>query len=251
MKGTTFLKPLEFILEAIGEKWSQGDKIKGSLKIRNHSGDNITLPLVKIMLAEGNYKKIKAKDAKAFSKIEESDVGSNIALLGNEEKEFPFEFKISETSSITDKNGSLYLAFFDKDDTQPASHIELVIEPRPVIKQTLEIIENFIRFKVKEMKSVKGMVEVKLMPPSSREMSNIDSLILSLSEKDKTLTLKYAFNLRGIDMSSGTMQTQKKTKDFEQVFTSKQYMIYGDSLNQDFIIASLQSILAEVKPKLL
>ena len=203
------------------------------------------------MLAEGNYKKIKTKDAKAFSKLAENNLGSNIALNANEEKEFSFEFTISETSSVTDKNGSLYLTFFDKDDVQPAGHIELVIEPRPVIKQTLEIIENFIRFKVKEMKSVKGMVEVKLMPPTSREMSNIDSLILCLSEKEKTLTLKYSFNLRGIDMSSGTMQTQKKTKDFEQVFTSKQYMIYGDSINQDFIIASLQTILAEVKPKLL
>lgn len=251
MKGTTFLKPLEFTLEAIGEKWNQGDIIKGSLKIRNHSADNITLSLVKIMLAEGNYKKIKTKDAKAFSKLAENNLGSNIALNANEEKEFSFEFTISETSSVTDKNGSLYLTFFDKDDVQPAGHIELVIEPRPVIKQTLEIIENFIRFKVKEMKSVKGMVEVKLMPPTSREMSNIDSLILCLSEKEKTLTLKYSFNLRGIDMSSGTMQTQKKTKDFEQVFTSKQYMIYGDSINQDFIIASLQTILAEVKPKLL
>lgn len=250
MKGTIFLKPLEYNVEAMGERWKQGDKIKGTLTLKNHSADKIDLPFLKIKLAEGNYKKIKAKDAKAWSTLTETTLSEAVTVGPSAEQNYTFEFTLPETSPVTDKNGSLYLAFFDKEDSQPAGHIELVIEPKQTILYVLEVFENFARFKVKEIKNGKKSVEVKLMPPASREASNIDSLILSLAESDKTLSMNYLFNLRGIDMSSGTMQTQKKTKEIEQKFTSKQYMMY-DSPNQDFILASIQTALNEVKPKLL
>jgi hypothetical protein len=250
MKGIIFLKPLEYNVEAIGERWRQGDKIKGTLTLKNHSADKIELSFLKIKLAEGNYKKIKAKDAKAWSTLNESLLCDAVTVGPSADQNYSFEFVIPETSPITDKNGSLYLAFYDKDDTQPAGHIELVIEPKQTIQYVLQVFENFARFKVKEIKNGKKSVEVKLMPPASRETSNIDSLILSLAESDKTLSLNYQFNLRGIDLSSGTMQTQKITKEIEQKFTSKQYMMY-DSPNQDFILSSIQTVLDEVKLKLL
>lgn len=250
MKGTIFLKPLEYNVEAMGERWRQGDKIKGTLTIKNHSADKIDLPFLKIKLAEGNYKKIKAKDAKAWNTLTETNLSEALSVGPSAEHNFTFEFTIPETSPVTDKNGSLYLAFFDKEDAQPAGNIELVIEPKQTIQFVLQVFENFARFKVKEIKNGKKSVEVKLMPPASREASNIDSLILSLAESEKTLSMNYLFNLRGIDMSSGTMQTQKKTKEIEQKFSSKQYMMY-DSPNQDFILTSIQTALNEVKPKLL
>ena len=74
---------------------------------------------------------------------------------------------------------------------------------------------------------------------------------LSLKEVDKNLTLNYLFNVRVLDMSSGAMQTQKKTKAFEQIFNSKQYLMYGEALNQDFILGSLNAVVNEVKPKFL
>jgi len=251
MKGTIFLKPLEYNIEAMGERWKQGDKIKGTLTIKNHSAEKIELPFLKIKLTEGNYKKIKTKDAKAWSILEEKALGEKITVNPSAEINYSFEFTLPESCPITDKNGSLYLAFFDKEDTQPAGHIELVIEPKQTIQQVLQIFENFARFKVKEMKNGKKFVEVKLLPPASREASNIDSLILSLSEVEKNLTMNYLFNLRAIDMSAGTMQTQKKIKEIEQKFNSKQYLMYGDSPNQDFLLSSIQSALNEVKPKLL
>lgn len=250
MKGTIFLKPLEYVIETIGEKWLQGDKLKASLKVKNHSAEKIELPLLKVVLSEGNYKKIKAKDIKGWTKISEHILEEKITLLPNEEKDYSFEFKLAENSSVTDKNGSLYLAFFDKDEPAPAGHIELVVEPKAAIKQTLEIFENFMRFKVKEIKSVKGMLEVKLVPPSSRELSNLDGLTLSISEVEKTLTLKYHFNLRAIDLMSPTMQVEKKTKELEQKLSAKEYMMY-DSINQDFIIKSLQTVIDSVKTKTL
>ncbi len=250
MKGTIFLKPLEYVIEAVGEKWHQGDKLKGSLKVRNHSAEKIELPILKVVLNEGNYKKIKAKDIKGWTKLSEHILEEKITLNPNEEKSHSFEFKLAENSSVTDKNGSLYLAFFDKEEPAPAGHIELVVEPKANIKQILEIFENFMRFKVKEIKSVKGALEVKLVPPSSRELSNLDGLTLSISEVEKNLSLKYHFSLRAIDLMSPTMQVEKKTKDIEQKFTAREYMMY-DSVNQDFIIKSLQTVIDSVKTKTL
>ena len=104
---------------------------------------------------------------------------------------------------------------------------------------------------MKEIKFNKDAVEVKLVPPTSRELSNVDGLLLSLSEVENKLTLKYFFNLRVLNISGVAMQSEKTTKEMEQKFNSKEYLIYGDSINQDFIIASVQEILNLVKTKLL
>lgn len=251
MKGTIFLKPLEYNLEATGEKWRQGEKIKGSLKIKNHGAEQINLPFLKVSLCEGQYKKIKAKDVKGWKNISQLILAEKFSLNANEEKVFPFEFALPENALITDKNGSLYLAFFDSEDVLPTGHIELVVEPKIVITQILDILQSFLRFKVAQTKYTKGMIEVKLSPPTSREMSTIDSLVLSMAEVDKNLTLHYDFTMRVLDMSGGNMQAQKKTKEIEQKFNSKQYLFYGDSINQDFIIESINTVLNEVKPKFL
>ena len=70
-----------------------------------------------------------------------------------------------------------------------------------------------------------------------------------MTEIDKNLTLKYFFNLRVLNITGATMQSEKATKEIDQIFTSKQYMIYGDSINQDFIIQSFQTVLDGVKSK--
>ncbi|MFA6238010.1 MAG: hypothetical protein WC635_11820 [Bacteriovorax sp.] len=254
MKGTVFLKPLEYNIEALGEKWRQGDKIKGTLKVKNHGPDKMVLPFLKVSLSSGNYKKIKAKDKKTWEIVFEKTLGESITVDASCEVEFSFEFTLPEDCRTTDKDGSLYLVFVDnvnKADSWPAGHIELIILPKLVLEQILQILENFIRFKISQTKYSKGMVEVKLSPPTSRELSHVDSLILRIKEVDKTLNIEYLFNLRVLDMAGGTMTAEKKTKQFEQNFSSKQYTIYGDSINQDFIIESINSILKDVKPKLL
>jgi hypothetical protein len=252
MKGTIFSKPLEYNIDIAGEKWSQGDKVKGTMKIKNHGADNVTLSALQVVLASGNYKKIKAKDKKGWESLAEVTLGESIALNPNEEKEFPWEFKLAENSRITDKDGSLYVTFSDTKNAEwPVGMLELAVHPKQIILQFLEIFENFIRFKVAQTKYAKGMVEVKMNPPKSRELSNVEGLVLRIQEVEKTLKLEYNFTVSVLDMAGGAMTAEKKTKQFEQSFTSKQYLIYGDSINQDFLIESIQSILKEVKTKLL
>lgn len=251
MKGIVFLKPLEYSIEIIGERWHQGDSLKGFLKIKNHSLEIVELPLLKLALSEGNYKKIKSKDLKAWSIVSENILSEALIINPSEVKDYSFEFSLAENCKITDKTGSLYLVFFDKDEKTPAGHIELVIEPKVAIQKILQILESFLRFKVKEVKYSKGMIEVKLLPPMSRELSNLDTFELSLSEIEKSLTLNYFVNLRVLNIAGATMKSEKVTKEMKQFFSSKEYLLYGDSVNQDFIVESVQKVLNSVKTKIL
>ncbi|MBY0412844.1 MAG: hypothetical protein K2Q18_01700 [Bdellovibrionales bacterium] len=250
MKATVILKPLEYNLETTGEKWRQGEKINGQIKIKNNSQDVAHLAVLKIVLSSGNYKKVKAKDKKAWERLSEVPLAENISINPSEEKVYKWDFQLSEDCRITDKDGSLYLRFLNEDDDLPAGNIEVNILPKIVINQFLEVFDNFLRFKIGTMKYSKGMVEVKLTPPASRELSHIDGLILRMSEVGGNLKLEYNFNMRVLEMMGTTMTAEKKSKQFEQTLTAKQYYVYG-SPDQDFIRNSIGSILNEIKPKMM
>ncbi|MDD4974028.1 MAG: hypothetical protein PHY93_06735 [Bacteriovorax sp.] len=252
MKGTIFSRPLEYNIIANGEKWHQGDKIKGCLKIRNHGAEKIDLPFLKISLAVGHFKKIKSKDKKAWEFLAETTLGEQFSIGVSEEKEFFWDFGLPEDCQITDKDRSVYLTFSDHDDDiWPTGQLELVIGPKLVIQQFLEIFENFLRFKVVQTKFSKGMVEIKLNPPTSKELSHVESLVLRMKEIDKTLNVEYIFNINVFEMVAGNLMAQKKIKQFDQKLTSKQLYIYGDSLNHDFIISSISTVIKEATPRFL
>jgi hypothetical protein len=115
--------------------------------------------------------------------------------------------------------------------------------------QFLEIIESFLRFKVVQRKFSKGMVEIKLNPPNSKELSHLESLVIRMKEVDKTLDLEYIFTTHAFEMVAGNMIAQKKTTKIDQTLTSKQYYIYGDSPNHDFIKTTISSVINKATPK--
>jgi hypothetical protein len=127
MKGTVHINPLEYNIETSGEKWRQGESIKGLLKIKNNSGASVEIPALKISLSSGNYKKVKLNDTKSWEKIEESVLTNDFFLNGHEEKEFPWAFLLAEDCRITDKDGSIYLRFLNHQEDLPSGNIELVI----------------------------------------------------------------------------------------------------------------------------
>jgi hypothetical protein len=252
MKSTIFIKPLEYNLTIDGEKWRQGDKIKGLIKIINHSNDKIVLPVLKLNLAVGNFKKVKTKDKKAWDEISNLILGNNINLEANAELEFEWNFELPEDCQITDKNGSIYLTITipDENNLWPIGLLELNIIPKIIIEQFLEIITNFLRFKVNQIKYSKQMVEIKLLPPSSREFGHIESLVIRMKEVKNILNLEYNFSIQAFETISGNVIIQKKTKEFSQEFTSKQYYIYGHSPHHEFIKSSVESIIRDSSPKM-
>jgi hypothetical protein len=251
MKNIIFIKNKEFNLETVGEKWRQGETVSGTLKVKNNGSDISELNNLTIALLSGNYKKVKAQDPKAFESILKTLLVEKINLHQNEECSYQFKFSIPDDCRITDKDGSVYLAYFENNETVPVGNLELTIQPKIMMMQFLEIMDNFLRFKIGPLKFNKGFVEVKLTPPTSKEFSQVDSLLLKLKESNKTLTLEYHFTTRKIEMNGGAMTTGKALAKFDQIMTPKEFYIYGDSVNQDGIIALVNSILNEIKPKFL
>jgi hypothetical protein len=250
MKATVILKPLEYNIETVGEKWRQGEKVKGILRVKNNGIENIELPMLKISLSSGNYKKVKAKDKKAWESLDSSILAEKILLNAGEEKNYSWEFQLAEDCRISDKDGSAYLRFLNEEDEIPAGNIELLVEPKQVMIQFLEIFDNFLRFKIGPKKYSKGMVEVKLTPPNSRELSSVEGLVLRMCEVEGQLNLEYTFNTRVLEMIGTTMSTEKKVKQFKQILNQKQYYVFG-AYEQEFILNSLNSIVDQVKPKLM
>ena len=250
MKATNFIKPLEYSITADGERWRQGDKIKGTLKIKNHSSDMIELAYLKLSLTVGNFKKIKAKDLKAWEPLSQVVLSDKLSISALEEKEFNWDFQLLEDCQITEKDKSIYLTYFTSEDLWPTGQLELVIDLKLIMLQFLEIFESFLRFKVAQTKFSKGVIEVKLNPPKSRELSHVESLVLRMKELNKELVVEYIFNVHAFEMVAGNMIAQKKVKQFIQNLNSKQYYTYGDSPNHEFIRTSIESVVAEVVPKI-
>lgn len=255
MKSTIILKPLEYSIVATGQSWRQGEKIKGVLQIKNHSAESVEISLLEISLVIGNFKKIKTKDKKAWELLSEAQLSQKLSLKAAEEKEFLWEFTLPEDCPITDKNGSVYLTFFDKEkskeDFWPAGQLELVIEPKLIITQFLSIMESFIRFKVVQKKFSKGMVETKLNPPTSKDLSHVESLLLRIKEVNKTLELEYIFTMNVFETVAGNVMTQKKIRQIDQKLFAKEYCSSPDYADQDFIIKKINEVIKEITPKFL
>lgn len=249
MKTIIIKNPIEFNFEAKGEKWRQGEKLSGVVLVKNNGAEKVEIPFLKVMLLSGIYKKVKVKDPKAFEPFMDIVLSKNIAINGNEVKEFPFEFMLPHDCRITDKDGSVYLALLDNDESVQTGNMELNILPKIMLTQFLEIMDNFIRFKIGPLKSNKGMIEVKLTPPTSKDFSQVEGLVLKLKEVDKNLVVEYHFTNKKIEMNGSSMTTSKVALKFDQTISFKEFYIYGDSVNQDGIIVLINSILNEVKPK--
>ena len=61
--------------------------------------------------------------------------------------------------------------------------------------------------------------------------------------------MEYIFTLLSFDMASGNMLAKKKIIQVERTLLAKQYTIYGDSLNQEFLIAEFMGVIKEATPK--
>jgi hypothetical protein len=249
MKSTIILKPLEYNISTIGETWRQGDLVAGTFTIKNQGPEKIDVPFLKLALALGNIKKIASKDPKGLENLNQITLAEKITLEPLSEKEFSWNFKISDNSQLTLKDKSLFITFTDKENTLPTGQLQLNIVPKLIIVQYLEILEHFLRFKIGPIKFSNGAIEIKLTPPKSKQLTHVDSVTVRLKESDKVLSIHYSISLHSFEMTAGNMIAQKKTKELEQEIPHKDFYIYGDSVNQDHLIKIIGDLITTATPK--
>lgn len=245
MKGTFFNKPLEWNIETDKESWTQGEAIKGILRLKNHSGDTLKLNEAGVAIAFADIKKVHARTEGAM-KFDAKALFAETELKGQEQKELPFSLTLPANCAVTDKKASYYLTY---GNNHSESHLMLKVEPKILFGKVISLMDTFFRFKLKEFKAAKNGVEYKLIPPTSRDMANLESLNLIFSMQGENLQMDYDFVVRKLDTEGVVNKINKVSMKFQRLLTPREFSLGKDMINQDVLLKSIEAAIAEVKLK--
>ncbi len=245
MKGTFFSKPLEWNIETDKESWTQGENITGVLRLKNHGSESVDLTDAGVAIAYADIKKVHARTEGAM-KFDAKALFSEKELKGQEQKELSFSLTLPGNCAVTDKKASYYLAY-GKNHSE--SHLMLKVEPKILFGKVISLMDTFFRFKLKEFKGVKNGVEYKLIPPTARDMANIDSLNLIFSMQGENLQMDYEFFVRKLDTAGVVNKINKLSVKIPKNLTPKEFSLGKDMINQDVLLKSIEGVISEVKLK--
>ncbi|MBL7664547.1 MAG: hypothetical protein JNM93_05395 [Bacteriovoracaceae bacterium] len=255
MKGTLFLKPLEWQLMIEGEAWSQGQLLKGTLTVKNHGTTEVKLKDLGLSLIFADLKKVRQNSGEKFKAEQNVLFDKSQKVAPKATAELAWTIQLDKNCPITDKKSSYYLQY-GHDDKQTGAYLQLIVNPQNIFLKLSELLDVFFRFKVKEKKCSKTGVEFKLVPPDAKDFLGMDdcSIIMNLDDKNN-LNLEYFFTLKKLDYTSNagvglkSMGLTKSNMEFKQSFTPKEYLLLKDALNQDFLLKKIPEVLNQVKTK--
>ena len=245
MKGTFFNKPLEWNIETVGEAWQQGSSITGTLRVKNHGTEAVDLSDAGVGLSHADIKKVHSRAEGALKPLETATFAVK-ELKAGAETELSFSFNVGPNSPVTDKKTSYYLGF---GKNFQESNLQTKIEPKVLYTKIVGLLDTFHRFKLKEFKAAKKGVEFKLLPPTARDMANIDSLLLTFSMDNETLSMRFDFQVKKLDTTSATTKINKDSVLIEKTLAPKEYSLGRDMINQDQLLKTVESVISEVKMK--
>ncbi len=244
MKGAFFQKPLEWSIETPDESWQQGAKVRGVLRVKNHGTESIPLSSSGVGLAYADIKKVHAKTDGVLKPAPRANFSGDLGA--GETKELNFDLDLPPNCPVSDKKATYFLTY-GKDASE--NHLQLNIQPRALFGKLTGLLDTFHRFKLKEFKGTKSGVEYKLIPPTSRDMANLDSLLLGLEMEGETLHMTFEFAVKKLDTSGVTNSIKKETAKIKRSLQPKEYSLGRDMINQDSLLKVFESVIGEVKIK--
>lgn len=245
MKGTFFQKPLEWNIETPDESWQQGSKVRGTLRVKNHGSEPVSLSSCGAGLAYADIKKVHAKTdgilkPSPLATFPDGNIGPG------ETQELQFELDLPANCPVSDKKATYFLTY-GKDARE--NHLQLNVQPRVLFGKIVGLLDTFQRFKLKEFKGTKNGVEYKLIPPTSREMANLEGLLLSLDMDGELLNLSFEFQVKKLDTSGVANSIKKETARIRKSLPPKEYSLGRDMINQDALLKMFEGVIGEVKIK--
>jgi|SRR5665647_65305 len=245
MKGAFFNKPLEWNIDIQGEAWQQGTCITGVVKVKNLGAEAADISNAGVALAHADIKKVHTRKDGAL-KLESQKTFEATSLAPAQTMELSFSLPLGANCAVTDKRSSYYITY-GRDFNE--SHLMLKIEPRALYGKLIGLLDTFQRFKVKEYKSGKHGVEYKLIPPTSRDMANVESLALTFAMKEDQLHLSFDFQVKKLDTTAVVTKVNKESTRIDRALTPKEYSLGRDMINQDQLLKTFEGVMAEVKLK--
>ena len=248
MKGTFNHSPLEYSLNIRGESWKQGERLRGSLKVKNTSSEELNLSNYGVTLAFGDIKKLHSKKDKAFTNSAEV-LFEDLLLAPNSEENLSFQFQLDKDCPITEKASSLYVLCGEPEKPFEGGLLQLAIAPYTVISNFTHVLETIYRCKIKSLKNKKGQIEAKVQVPDSKSYAAVQALSLLMRLTGDQLELSYTFKLKVTNFEHGIMGTKDEVREIKSVLSPDQYQIYGDSPNQEGIGKAIDEVLEQIKTK--
>ncbi len=155
--------------------------------------------------------------------------------IGDFEKVEIIEILVKKGDKIK-KNDSVVTLESDKSSVEVPSTFEGVIE------------NVNVKIGDKDKKAKKNSVDIKLMPPNSREFASLEHVICNLSlDKDDTLNITYNFKVNKINFQSIDLKAKSSIIQTKFNLEPKDYLIYKTSFNQEKVSQHISEALSEVK----
>lgn len=247
MKGTFFVKPFELKAEVKGEKWGQGDTVTGTLEVINHQPQDLALKDWGVTLANADSKKMTNKDPSAFDAHGKIFFAEDDMIKSGETKSLHWSFPLSVDFPLSQKTSTPCLVFGPIEQLEVGGILQLQVGPVEIINKYIELFENFLRFKNKGMKSKKGHIEYKLQPPTSKEFGFIESLTLLIRLDETDLDINYHFKVSKLSYDAMGVGSKKEEVKVKQRLLKNEYLIYGDSINQELVLGKIRAAITEAK----
>jgi hypothetical protein len=246
MKGTYFQKPLQYSLNVEGESWHQDQEITGQFSIRNMGAEPIELKVPRVILAYGDLNEVRKKSPDAFEAVTPIVNESSKKLDPQKEITFSWNVKLDRNAAVTDKSASLFLLYGADEAIEKLGHLQLIVNPEPVIGEFLKTWQIHFRFVLKTQKANKGLVEVKFAPPDGRAYAAIEQMLVQFRFEKENLEAKYVFSVNRIDAGPGSMALKKTKMEFKQTFQPMQYKTSSGRYHHEEMEKSAQTILDQL-----
>ncbi len=202
-----------------------------------------------MVLADGELKKVRNKDPKAFEPISSLKLGEGATLSPNESKSYPVEFQLDLNAPITDTSGSPFVLYGAGPD-EKLGQLQLPVGVSIVANELLERLRVTFRFVLKHSKNRKKGTETKLVPPDGKAFSMVEHLMLETRHEGPDLLVHYQFAVKKIDAGAGPLSMTKKKLELEDRLTPTEYRLPSGRFNHDRIEESLRKALDLVESKI-
>lgn len=237
MKGVSFQNGIEFKISIDGESWVQGGVLNGKLESVVRNG-GASAPLY-IFLANGIDKKIKQKTVGAFQILERKTA---------ETGPIDWSFDLLSDARISDKTGSLYIAYGGCEILETLGQLKLNILPHPYIQDVFSLMNTNYRFVLKGILYAKnGMVEASFEAPATKDWASLEELILLMRVKEN-VACNFQFYRKVVDATKGGLSSKIMKREFEQNWNVKNIIHdFNNRVNKDVVTEYIDNIIAEYR----
>lgn len=248
MKSSIVGQDFDLLLELHGQKWLQGDLIRGSLEIINKTQKTISPKVFDLSFVYADIKKFKNLSESSYREFIKINLNEQ-TIAPTQKMKIPWELKLDLNAPVECKKYAPYILWGDLDKKPPAS-LMVKISPCESIEKIIEIWRNFFRFSLKDYLSVNDdWIEYRFNSPLAKEYAKLDTLVVKFKREENKLLIFAKSTLKLIAADTSGMKIDKKENTLNAEWKEKEYLLMPNFLNQEYVCAQVKAILEKLMNK--